>query len=333
MRNTPRSPVTTDIDFETPGIQHGHLNLPHSHDSSAWGSVLIPISQFKAGDGPTVLLTGANHGDEYEGPVALMDLANSLSLDEVCGRIILVPMMNYPAFKDAARTSPIDKGNMNRVFPGNPIGGITEKIADYFQRTLLPLADFVLDIHSGGKTLEFVPFACAHRLSDKDQEKRCVEAMHAFNAPYSVMLLEIDATGMYDTAAEDLGKVFVSTELGGGGSVSISTAQIAKKGVRNFLKHAGVLSGAPERQASLALDMPDQRCFLTSKHAGLFEPCASLGDLVDKGDVVARIYNVERTGAPVTEYRAKISGVFAGRHFPGLINVGDFICVVGVPQE
>ena len=35
-------------------------------------------------------------------------------------------------------------------------------------------------------------------------------------------MLEIDAVGMYDTAAEDLGKVFVTTELGGGGT---STAQ------------------------------------------------------------------------------------------------------------
>ena len=68
--------------------------------------------------------------------------------------------------------------------------------------------------------MEFVPFCCAHILEDKAQQERCVAAMHAFNAPYSVMLLEIEAENMYDTAAERQGKVFISTELGinsGGG--------------------------------------------------------------------------------------------------------------------
>ena len=111
---------------------------------------------------------------------------------------------------------------MNRSFPGNPEGSITEKIADYFQRTLLPLAEWVLDLHSGGKTLDFLPFCAAHRLEDKQQEQRCAEAMRAFNAPYSMMLLEIDSVGIYDTAAEAMGKVFITTELGGKGTATRS---------------------------------------------------------------------------------------------------------------
>lgn len=327
------SPVQTDIDFSKDGIQHGHLSLPHSQDLSAWGSIRIPISVIKNGEGPTALLTGANHGDEYEGPVALMDFVNTVSIGDVSGRVIVVPMMNYPAFLAAKRTSPIDSGNMNRVFPGDPSGGITEKIADYFQRTLLPLSDFVLDIHSGGKTLAFVPFACAHRLSDKSQESKCIEAMKAFNAPYSLILTELDAHGMYDTAAEEQGKIFVSTELGGGGTVSAQTAQIAKKGVRNFLVHAGILAGTLDQADSIFLDTPDGSCYVTSSHSGLFEPCAELGDWVEQGDVIARIRDIERTGAPVIEYKAKRSGIFAGRHFPGLIQTGDFICVIGIVQE
>src|SRR4030095_7151492 len=132
----------------------------------------------------TVLLTGANHGDEYEGPIALFDLANRLKADEVTGRVIIATAMSYPAFRSGTRTSQIDKGNLNRSFPGRPDGTITEKIADYFQRHLLPLADFVLDIHSGGKTLQFVPFAAAHVLPEKAQQAKSVAAMQAFNAPY-----------------------------------------------------------------------------------------------------------------------------------------------------
>ena len=325
------NPISATVDFERDGVQHGFLRLPHSRDDSAWGAVMIPITVAKNGSGPTVLLTGANHGDEYEGPVALMNLASLIDAAELSGRVIIVPAMNYPAFRAATRTSPIDKGNLNRIFPGKPDGSVTEKIADYFQRTLLPLADIVLDIHSGGKTLEFVPFCCAHRLPDPKHEAACVAAMQAFNAPYSMMLLEIDNVGMYDTAAEEMGKVFISTELGGGGTTRASTVAIARRGVRNVLIHAGILKDKAEQAPSQMLDMPGGECFTFSEQDGLIEPCVDLGQPVRKGDVVAQVWPADRTGARPAQYRAAMDGILAGRHFPGLVKTGDCLAVVAVP--
>lgn len=324
------NPMTPSVDFETDGVQHGHLRLPHSRDESAWGAIMIPITVIRNGDGPTALLTGGNHGDEYEGPIALYELAQKLRPEAVTGRIIIVPAMNYPAFKAATRTSPIDKGNMNRAFPGRPDGSVTEKIADYFQRTLLPLSDVVVDIHAGGKTLDFMPFAAAHVLPDKAQQARCVAAMQAFNAPYSMMLLEIDASGMYDSAAEAMGKVFVSTELGGGGTATACSAAIAKKGVRNVLMHAGILKGEPEMRSSIRLDMPSSDCFTFSEHDGLLEPRVDLGQAVRKGDLLACVWPIDRTGLPAADYRAKMDGVLAARHFPGRIATGDCLAVLAV---
>ena len=324
------NPIAATVDFGKDGIQHGFLRLPYSRDDSAWGAVMIPITVAKNGKGPTALLTGANHGDEYEGPIALMDLAATIAADKVRGGVIIVPAMNFPAFRAATRTSPIDKGNMNRIFPGRPDGTVTEKIADYFQRTLLPLADVVLDIHSGGKTLEFVPFCCAHRLPDKKQEAACVAAMQAFNAPYSMMMLEIDSVGMYDAAAEEMGKVFISTELGGGGSASARTAAIGKRGVRNLLIHAGIIAGEVERAASTMLDMPSGDCFTFSDADGLLEPCVDLGQRVRKGEVLAKVWPADRTGVAAHEYRAGIDGILAGRHFPGLVKSGDCVAVTAI---
>ena len=325
------SPISATVDFEKDGIQHGFLKLPHSHDASAWGSIVIPITVAKNGKGPTILFTGANHGDEYEGPVALFDLANQIKADDISGRVIIIPGMNYPAFQAGKRTSPIDGGNMNRVFPGNPEGTFTEKIADYFSRTLLPLADYVLDFHSGGKTLDFLPFCCAHVLENKKQQAKCIAAMKAFNAPHSVMLLEIDAANMYDTAAENMGKVFISTELAGGGTTSAYTVAIAKKGIRNILRHAGITKGEMEVDETLRLDMPDERCYVFSETSGLVEHCVDLGDEVKKGQLVAKVHNIERTGTNPVEYFAGIDGVYMGRHFPGLVANGDFLGVIAVP--
>ncbi len=186
------NPITATIPLDEDGEHHGFLRLPYSRDDSAWGSVMIPITVIKNGVGPSALLTGANHGDEYEGPIALMELAMSLKAGDIEGRVIIVPAMNYPAFRAGTRTSPIDRGNMNRSFPGSASGTVTEKIADFFTTVLLPEANVVLDFHSGGKTLDFVPFASAHVLENEDQQAACVAAVEAFNAPYSMMLLEID---------------------------------------------------------------------------------------------------------------------------------------------
>ena len=92
----------------------------------------------------------------------------------------------------------------------------------------------------------------------RNNRQKCVAAMEAFGAPYSVALLEMDNTGMYDTAAEDLGKVFVSTELGGGGTTTADTVSIAKRGVNNFLVHAGILTVEPTVHPTIHLDMPDK---------------------------------------------------------------------------
>ena len=327
------NPIASTVPFDKDGTYHGFLRLPNSTDDSAWGSVMTPICVIRNGDGPTALLTGANHGDEYEGPIALQNLAHNLDLNKIQGRVIIIPAFNYPAFCAAKRTSPIDGGNMNRTFPGRPDGSVTEKIADYFQRTLIPMADFVLDIHAGGKTLDFLPFAAVHALEDKQQQQSCVAAMQAFNAPYSMMLLEIDNVGMYDTAVEEQGKVFVSTELGGGGTATLNTINIAKKGVKNFLIYSGILQGKLEIETSISLDMPDNDCFVFSEHEGLVESCIELGVSVKKGDVIARIWPKDRTGVDPIDYHANRSGILAGRHFPGLIKSGDFLAAIAVVLE
>jgi len=324
------SPIVPTVDFEQDGVQHGFLRLPWSRDESAWGNLMIPIAVIRNGRGPTALLTGANHGDEYEGPIALVDLARTVTRNDVRGRVIIVPFMNYPAFRAARRVSPIDGGNLNRLFPGRPDGTVSEKIADFFQRTLLPMADFVLDLHSGGRTLDFLPFAACHALEDKAQEARAIAARDAFSAPYAMTMLEIDAGGMYDTAAEALGKVFVTTEIGGGGTSTGRTVAIARRGVRNFLIHAGILDGVAEHHASIELDMPSADCFTFSESEGLLEPAVDLGAPVREGDVIARIHPIDRLGAEPRDYRAKLGGILVARHFPGLVGIGDSVAVVAV---
>lgn len=326
----PPSPVVPTIDLDAEGVQHGHLRLPWSRDESAWGNLMIPITTARMGDGPTMLMTGGNHGDEYEGPLAILELARRLESMPINGRVILLPFMNYPAVKAARRTSPVDGRNMNRIFPGSPTGSLSEKIADFVLRALVAKADLVLDFHSGGSTLDFLSFAASHVLPDKAQEARCDEAVRAFSAPFSVKMLEIDAVGMLDTAVEEAGKTFVTTELRGGGSMTAASVAIARRGIDNLMKHLGILEGEPLITPSRQLDMPSDDCFTFADTAGLLELTVDLGERIAKGDVIARIWPLERTGHHPAEYQAKMNGLLIARHFKGLTQPGDCLAVLAV---
>lgn len=325
------NPISPTIPLDQPGKHHGFLRLPYSRNDSAWGSVMIPITVIANGQGPTALLTGGNHGDEYEGPIALQSLAWRIDPAEITGRIIIVPYMNYPAFRAGTRVSPIDQVNMNRCFPGRPDGSVTQKIAHYFNDVLVPMSDVVLDYHSGGKTLDFLPYAAAHYLDDPDQQAACVAAVRAFGAPYSMMMREIDNVGMFDTAVESQGKLFVTTELGGGGTATARSARIATDGALNLLRHVGILSGAMAKpQDSVMLDMPGNDCFHFATRDGLMQPLADLGERVAQGQPLAHIWPSDRSGVAPVEVVANMDGIVAARHFPGLIQTGDCLAVLAI---
>src|SRR4051794_39471876 len=97
MSGTSRSRIVAEVDFTRNGRQHGFLRLLHSVHSSAYGYIPIPIVVIKGGEGPTALFVSGNHGDEYEGQVALCNLVKSLDPARINGRVIILPAANFPA--------------------------------------------------------------------------------------------------------------------------------------------------------------------------------------------------------------------------------------------
>ena len=110
------------VDFERDGRQTNWLQLPHSSNVSAYGWIGIPIAVIRNGSGPTVFLGAGNHGDEYEGQITLVRLIRELDPARIQGRLIIMPAENLPAALAGQRCSPIDDGNLNRSFPGDPDG-------------------------------------------------------------------------------------------------------------------------------------------------------------------------------------------------------------------
>jgi N2-acetyl-L-2,4-diaminobutanoate deacetylase len=312
------------------------LRAPSSTNLSAYGTVLIPITVIKHGKGPTMLLTGGVHGDEYEGPIVLSKLARNLDPSRIQGRLILVPALNLPAVMAGARLSPIDGQNLNRVFPGDANGLLTSMIAHYVSSVLIPMADIVVDLHSGGTTLEYIPTIIMHERGDAEWIRRTRAAMLAFGAPIALISRELDNAVYLDTIAENLGKITLSAELGGAGTLSRKSLEITEAGVINLLSHFGIMEskGALVRQQEAAhsrlMHTPDADCYAMADDDGVFEPFFSLGDNVEAGQPLGQIHflqHIDRTPVPVV---AKRAGMLICRRPVAQVRRGDCIGIVGL---
>ncbi len=325
-----KTQVSCDIAFDKPGKQQGYLRVPYSHNTAGWGSVLIPITVVAHGSGPTLLALGGTHGDEFEGPVAMIKLARELQPEVLQGRVIIIPALNLPAVRAGTRLSPLDGQNMNRAFPGEYNGSVTSLIAHYLTNVLLPLADIVMDIHSGGRSMVFYPCATLHRVPDDAQYAGMLAAARVFGARYVFVYADIAGEGLLPVQAEVMGKLVVTTEMGGGGECNPQVLRIAERGIRNVMVQRGLLAGevaGPDYEiATVAATEPGD--YLISPADGLYESFYEVGTAVQAGQVLGQVHAVERVDRPPEPVVARTSGILICRRAIGVTQQGDNVATI-----
>jgi len=330
-----RDMIRITVDFEKPGKQIGAFHVPLSVHEDAWGVVPVPVAVIGNGEGPTVILEGGNHGDEYEGPIALGEMIRELDPASVSGRLIFVPAINRPAVSAGRRTSPIDEVNMNRAFPGDSHGTTTQQIAAIVNDVLFPMGDVFLDLHSGGSSLDIIPSAVIEPGRTPEKHADNVAAASAFGTPIAVV---IDNRGDPRTAtasAAAAGLTVVGTEMAGGGTVSIDALALCRRGIRNVLAHVGVLPG---QVAELPDEAPElfhlsSDAHLICEEHGIFEPLHRLGARVEKGQLAGRIHFITRPDRKPVDMFFGASGIVYGRRQPGRVRPGNCCLVVASPYE
>jgi predicted deacylase len=319
--------IWTPIDYDADGKQSDCLRLPHSSDLSAYGWIPIPLVCIKNGSGPTALLVAGNHGDEYEGQIALSKLAREIQVYQVSGRLLILPALNYPAVAAGRRVSPLDEGNLNRLFPGDASGSPTEMIAHYVCDVLIPMADFVVDLHSGGRSLNYVVSTLVRPGRTADEHETLLRLMRLFGAPISFVS---DGTGgggltTLAAAAQDRGALALTTELGGGATLSREGLSLAEAGLKRLLKDQGILRDVAVEPASPTrlMTVKGHSAFVYARDRGIFEPAADIGEEVVTGQIAGRIHFPDLpTREPETLF-FESSGLVACRRVPSLADRGD----------
>jgi predicted deacylase len=289
---TAMSRLSADIDLLADGKATGFVRVPHSVHRSAYGWIPIPIVRIKNGDGPSVLMQAGTHGDEWEGQIGLGNLLRALEPKDIKGRLVILPSANFPAAMAGQRTSPIDAGNLNRLYPGDAEGTITQQIAYWIEHALLPGFDYSFDFHSGGSSLTYIPSALAPRHEDPARMQKVVGMLKAFGAPVSYIAAAPQGGGRtFTSASARQGVISMGTELGGGGLVTPASLKVAEDGMRRLLAHIGLLHGpVPAASPTRLTEIGGDDYYVYASDGGLFEPLVDLGAEVKAGQPAARIH-------------------------------------------
>jgi predicted deacylase len=323
-----RTRLTTDIDFDRPGRQLGHLRLVHSDDRHAFGVIPIPISVLAGGAGPSVLLTAGTHGDEYEGQAILHELIRTLDPAVLTGRLIVLPALNYPAVMAGARVSPLDGGNLNRAFPGEADAGPTSAIAHYVTSELLPRVQGAADLHSGGTATRYVTSVYLHGGGDRELRARKLAGAKAFGAPYTVCAMATSDARSMSAQCDRMGIPMVATELSGAASIDRAALAIGRAGTLRLLRHFGVLRAAPQDGPFHATRLIAPKGAVSSIMTpidGVFEPLVELGEQVSVGQTVARVHPIGEIERASIELAAPHDGIVMVRRSRALVARGDHL--------
>ena len=308
-------------------LERGALRVGSMADGSPLRLPVFIASGRK--DGPIVWLEGCIHGDEYGGAASIIEFMRDLDLDALSGTIVAVPVANPASFNFRSRFSSIDGQNLNRIFPGDPGGSHSFQLASIIGEHLEKYADYLVDLHSGGIGIE-TPFFVIYKDDGTDAASRSKQLAKRVGVEIIWRGPEAHKSGGTVTAESLRHKVPTVTVECGGGTFTQQHLDNYLLAIRGFMQAAGVLSGEPPIRDQYTIVSGGS--FIHNREGGLFVPACNFGDILPKGELIARMIDLH--GETVEEIRNPYedSCIVALRcnYFP--THAGE-ICAEAIPVE
>lgn len=303
-----RAPFTVGDIQAAPGSRaSGYLQVPAGLDEGT----RIPVTVVHgARPGPVLGLIAGIHGYEYAPILALHGIRVDVDPRTLSGTLILVHVANLPSF--LGRTiyySPVDGENLNRAFPGDPDGSVSQRIALALTREVIERSDVVLDLHAGDGNEDLRPFVYMPVTGDTEMDGRTRDLARAFGLDHVVLdpAPDVDpaASLFVDHTAVSRGVPALTTETGMLGSTDARWVAMAERGIWSVMAHLGMVEG-PSAPAEGVVWLEDYEV-VSAPATGIFLPAVESGYAVAEGTLLGRL--VDFFGDPVAEIRAPFAGV------------------------
>jgi len=311
-----------------PSINNIYVDLYDEADNHS----AIPISVIKGKKaGPVFTIISGIHGFEYPPIIAAQALIQEINPELLSGTIIIVPLSNPNSFYNRTPfLNPQDQLNLNRIFPGNRTGSITERIAHFMTHSIIAASDVFVDIHGGDANEDLLPFICYYNNESKQEQtktaKRLTESSgfkYIVSYPYT---LKDDQAAKYafKQAVQD-GKTALSIECGKLGNLQQDAVALIKKGVYNMLIEMKMYQKEPSVKTEFI--QLTQQVYVKSKNKGVFYSKYSAGDTVEKGDIIGTIKNA--FGKNLAKIKAPNTGIILYKIGTPPINMGETVMCIG----
>lgn len=261
---------------EAAGRQRLQLMIRQLSDGSYLTMPAVVLSDGR--DSPRMVLVSGQHGNEWNGPWILHQLANLLDPDDVQGTLVILPIANPLAFYEGQRVSAIDSIDLNRTYGGGRPRKPTEHLGALLWQSMFARTDFLIDLHSGGPG-EYLPFAATPDGKDLDLAR-------ALNLRF-VQTPGQAKVGFLVNACQQVGVHAVLIEVGGGRSLDRHHHAMVVEGLTNAMRSVGILAGDPApRPKPYVFTRKD---IVPAPCSGFFEPAVELGQHIQRGDLVGAI--------------------------------------------
>jgi len=275
----------------------GYLDVPGT-------PIRMPVTVANgAKPGPRLAITAGVHGGEYPGIESAIRTAASLEPSEMRGQAVVVHIVDVPAFQGRnIYICPIDGKNPNRVFPGDPTGTASERLAHTLFTEVIARGDYYVDLHGGDINEALLPFTIIVESGTPEVDAATLALARVYGIKYVVRGRV--SGGTYAAAAQRKIPAILA-EAGGQGLLQPEALEIHLRGLRNVLRHLGIMPGTPEPVEPIEL-LPELH-WVSSAHTGLFYPEIAPGDRVTKGQRVGETRDY--FGVRLAEITAPATGV------------------------
>jgi uncharacterized protein len=267
-------------------------------------------------DGPVVLISGGVHGDEINGIVAVKRMLEEDQINPEKGTIIFIPLVNVYGFLSYTRTFP-DGRDLNRSFPGSKKGSLASQIAFILSNEIIPLIDYGIDIHTGGRMISNYPQI---RVDFKD--KKGLELAKAFGTHFILNSPHIDKS--FRKEAYKRRKHILVYEGGESMRMDDYAVEEAVAGTRRLLVHLEMMKETSEPKKTIIIK---ESSWTRAKVSGIFSSSVQLGDSVKKGQMMAKI--TDPYGQVKVPVKSTTNGFVVGLNNNPVVNAGDALVHIG----
>lgn len=271
--------------------------------------------------GPRLCVLGGIHPLEYASIEGVLRVAQEVEPSDLTGTLLVVPVVNADGFNArAAFNNPIDYVNQNRVFPGDPTGSMSRRVAYALFDEFVSKVDYLIDSHGGDLTEDISRFVIIGETDDRGLHKRMVEMASCYDAFY------IQVSRIRGSTGEALGRYgipCITPESGTPYPVREEDVRFHYDGVMNVMKHLGMLDGRPEIR-KLKVNPARERLF--AERGGIWRQRVEVGQRVEKDVVLGEVVNL--FGGTLQTVKAPFDGIANMTRTSYVVNTGDMLLLV-----